>query len=159
MGGARRFVSFFISPRRGETVSGSERSEGARALGDTLQTFMSQRPQKLIERARSMRRKPSPGERALWSQLCGRGGGIAFRRQHPIGHYIVDFACLKAKIVIEIDGVWFHMDRGDYDAVRSQHLESEGFLVLRYDHSDVVERAIEIGSDIFELCQRRIEGS
>lgn len=120
-------------------------------------TRMPKRPVILIERARKMRRAPSPGEKALWGELRGRGNGkLVFRKQHLVCGYIVDFACVLAKVVIEVDSVWFHMDKGDYDAKRQQDLEKAGYLVLRYWHSDVMERTTEIGSDIVELCRKRI---
>ena len=104
-----------------------------------------------------MRRSPTPGERALWSQLSGRGPThTVFRRQHLIGDYIVDFVCVRAKVIIEVDGLWFHMDRGAQDASRQNDLESQGYLVLRYSHSEVMENAVSIGSDVVELCRERI---
>jgi very-short-patch-repair endonuclease len=57
--------------------------------------------------------------------------GFKFRRQHPIGPYVADFACPEAKLVIEIDGPW-HEHRVAQDAVRTEHLKAFGYEVVRF---------------------------
>ena len=73
-------------------------------------------------------------EGLLWSRL--RSSSPRFRRQEPIGPYIVDFACMKRKLVIEIDGE-SHVDRLGYDLKRRHYLESLGFQVLKFDSRQV----------------------
>ncbi len=102
------------------------------------------------ELARALRSKPTEAERALWQHLRRRRiSGHRFRRQHPLGPYIVDFVCLEAQLVIEVDGSQ-HVDQQVDDAVRTQWLESRGFRVLRFWNNQVlgelaaVEQAIQI---------------
>lgn len=86
-------------------------------------------------RARKLRGNPTDAERFLWRHLRLRQiGGHKFRRQRPVGPYIVDFVCLEKALVIEVDGGQ-HSDRRSYDARRNAWLEKEGFRVLRFwDH-------------------------
>ncbi|MQG33656.1 MAG: endonuclease domain-containing protein [SAR202 cluster bacterium] len=85
-----------------------------------------------IFRARNLRKNPTDAERLLWSHLRDRQlGGDRFRRQHPIGKYIVDFVCLKRALVVELDGGQ-HSDSRQYDADRTAHLDRRGFKVIRF---------------------------
>ena len=61
-----------------------------------------------------------------------------FKRQEPIGPYIVDFVCYDARLVVELDGGQ-HADQLDYDAKRTSWLESQGFAVLRFWNNEVTE--------------------
>ena len=86
----------------------------------------------LLLRARDMRRQASEAERTLWKYLRGhRLNGYKFRRQVIIDPYIVDFACLDAKLIIEVDGGQ-HVDQMTYDERRTARLESMGYRVLRF---------------------------
>lgn len=63
----------------------------------------------LIDRARDLRRQQTPAEAKLWAHLCSRQfAGLEFRRQRPIGPYIVDFYCAAWRLAVEIDGDSFH---------------------------------------------------
>ena len=57
--------------------------------------------------------------------------GFKFRRQEPIGRYIADFVCFKARLIVELDGSQ-HLDQSEHDAVRDAWLQSQGFVVLRF---------------------------
>lgn len=84
-----------------------------------------------------MRREPTDAERKLWGMLRNAQlGGRRFRRQHPIPPYIVDFACIEAGLVVEMDGGQ-HADSA-YDAVRDRHLRSLGWQVLRFWNNEVL---------------------
>lgn len=63
--------------------------------------------------------------------------GHRFRRQAPIGRYIVDFVCFERKLVVEVDGGQ-HADNVDEDTIRTHWLEGEGFRVVRFWNSDVL---------------------
>jgi len=63
--------------------------------------------------------------------------GLSFRRQHPIGRYIVDFVCLEKHLIIEIDGGQHDIER-DKDEVRTKWLVSEGYRVLRFWNNEVL---------------------
>ena len=73
-------------------------------------------------------------EQQLWARIRGRKlEGWKFRRQHPIGEYIVDFACPAARLVVELDGYSHGFDeRINYDESRQRWLESQGYKVLRF---------------------------
>jgi len=79
-------------------------------------------------------------EKQLWRRLRSeRLEGFKFRRQHPLGRYVLDFFCEKAKLVIEIDGSQ-HADMVDVDLVRTRWLESRGCRVLRFWNNDVLQK-------------------
>ena len=89
-------------------------------------------------RARKLRREATDAERLLWHQLRSRGlCGWKFRRQYIIGWYIVDFVCLSARLVVEVDGGQ-HADDEAYDERRTACLERLGFRVLRFWCGDVL---------------------
>jgi very-short-patch-repair endonuclease len=78
-----------------------------------------------------LRRDASPPERVLWSRLrAGRFFGVKFKRQHPIGPYVVDFYCSGAALVIEVDGR-VHEDRGEQDAARNAWMRERRLRVMR----------------------------
>jgi very-short-patch-repair endonuclease len=90
--------------------------------------------------ARRMRHSPTDAEMRLWGNTrAGRLTGYKFRRQQPIGCYIVDFVCFEERLVIEMDGGQ-HLDAQFSDAVRTEWLESQGFRVLRFWNDDVLLR-------------------
>jgi very-short-patch-repair endonuclease len=70
-------------------------------------------------------------ERRLWSRLRMEQLGVKFRRQHPVGSYIADFACLLPKLVVELDGSQ-HQAQEDYDRQRDAFFRAQGFDVLRF---------------------------
>ena len=90
--------------------------------------------------ARNLRRNESDAERKLWSKLRSRQfENLKFRRQHPIGKYIVDFVSIEKKIVIEVDGGHHNEQHNvENDKQRTDWLESEGFCVIRFWNSDVL---------------------
>jgi len=92
----------------------------------------------LKEYARANRKSPTPAETKLWQELRGHKLGAQFRRQHAIGHFIVDFVCLAAWLVIEVDGS-IHNEAGqaEYDGGRTHELQECGFLVVRFTNDEV----------------------
>ena len=96
---------------------------------------------RLLTHARAMRRDPTPAEELLWWRLRGDELGFHFRRQHPIGPYIADFACLRARLVVETDGD-SHEDP-QRDARRDRWLADRGWRVIRFDDSEVKEHLEE----------------
>ena len=93
----------------------------------------------VIDRARGLRRRSPPPERILWSILRGRRlGGLKFRRQEPIGPYVVDFCCRERKLVVELDGM-SHDDKQQHDELRARWLEEQGYRILRVTNWDVNE--------------------
>lgn len=88
--------------------------------------------------ARWLRRDATDVERLLWRALRERVVAWKFRRQHPIGRRIADFACPERKLVIELDGGQ-HGDREFVDLVRSDELARYGYRVIRFWNTDVLE--------------------
>jgi very-short-patch-repair endonuclease len=102
--------------------------------------------------ARSLRREATPPEKVLWSLLrAGQIGGLKFRRQQPIGPFVVDFYCHKAKLVIELDGM-SHRDRAEYDARRTRYLENLGLDVFRVTNDDIREDSEAVARGIAQAA-------
>lgn len=94
-----------------------------------------------VPQARSFRKRQTDAEARLWSELRNREPlGFKFRRQHPLGHRIVDFYCAEAKLAIELDGSghFYDLKRED-DLDREIELYERGVRVLRFSNSDVFE--------------------
>jgi very-short-patch-repair endonuclease len=91
-------------------------------------------------RARSLRRDSTDAERTIWNAVgAHRIGGTSFRRQTPIGPYIVDFVCHDANLVIEIDGgQHFEPKHIKREARRDAFLSAKGYQVLRFNNHDVM---------------------
>jgi very-short-patch-repair endonuclease len=81
--------------------------------------------------ARILRRAMTDSERRLWFRLRMEQLGVKFRRQHPVGNYIADFACLDPKLIVELDG-FQHVEQQDYDERRDAFFRGQGFVVLRF---------------------------
>ena len=81
--------------------------------------------------AHTLRSAVTDGERRLWSRLRGEQLGVKFRRQHPLGSYVADFACLEPRLIVELDGSQ-HADQAGYDARRDAFFQAQGFAVLRF---------------------------
>jgi len=96
-------------------------------------------PEPTREAARHLRKHMTPAERALWQRLRrNQLDGWHFRRQHPVGGFIVDFFCAKAKLVVEVDGP-IHQSQRAYDAERTQLLESlKDYRVIRFTNDEVL---------------------
>ncbi len=94
-----------------------------------------------IKRARRLRRESTFPERLLWSKLrSGQLSGLKFRRQHPVGPYIADFACFELDLLIELDGDTHGTDAQiRLDASRTVFLEQEGWHVIRFWNADVMD--------------------
>src|SRR4051812_2783846 len=93
----------------------------------------------LIAFAKKLRTDSTDAERLLWSRLrAKRFFGSKWKRQHPMGNYIVDFICFEMQIVVELDGSQ-HATACDEDATRDAWLQSEGFAVLRFWNNEVFE--------------------
>jgi very-short-patch-repair endonuclease len=91
-----------------------------------------------ISLARQLRRAETDAERTLWLQLRDRRlGGWKFRRQAPVGPYVLDFLCADGRLIVELDGGQ-HAERCVEDRQRTRTLEAMGYLVLRFWNTDVL---------------------
>jgi very-short-patch-repair endonuclease len=101
---------------------------------------------------RENRKLPTPAEKVLWDVLRRHNlNGAKFRRQHPIGRFVVDFYCAKAALVVELDGPIHELQR-EADAERQAWLEAEGLTVLRFKNDDVLDGL----NLVLEAIQKRI---
>jgi very-short-patch-repair endonuclease len=110
------------------------------------------------KRARQLRGAQTPAEQKLWTrlrrkQLCG----LRFRRQHPIGRFIVDFCCLAHRLVIEIDGP-SHGAQIDDDEMRTTWLETQGYRVIRFTNQQVNQRIDDVLAEIARQCDISTQG-
>jgi very-short-patch-repair endonuclease len=105
--------------------------------------------------ARYLRRQMTRAESVLWQRLRDRQlGGLKFRRQHPIGGYILDFYCAAASLAIEVDGP-VHARQSEADANRDALLAERGIQVLRVSNVDVLERLEETAERIAKTALDR----
>ena len=106
--------------------------------------------QATIARARSLRSNLTDAENYLWRHLRFRQiSGHKFRRQRPIGPYIVDFVCLEQKLIIELDGGQ-HNENQASDVKRDTWLRSEGYEILRFWNDDVLTKLNGVKDVIFQ---------
>jgi len=105
------------------------------------------------ERARHLRRQATDAERRLWSALRDRRlSGYRFRRQFPIGPFIVDFACTRHQLIVEADGGQ-HAD-SETDRKPTAFLEAEGWRVLRFWNNDVLANTSGVVETILKELQK-----
>jgi very-short-patch-repair endonuclease len=90
--------------------------------------------------ARGLRREETDAEKALWARLRGRkAAGLKFRRQFPIVGRVADFACVEARLVLELDGAIHDLpDVQERDLRRSEAIEADGWLILRFTNRQVL---------------------
>ncbi|MGB8366344.1 MAG: endonuclease domain-containing protein [Rhizomicrobium sp.] len=104
--------------------------------------------------AKELRRKLTNAEAILWSRLR-RHPTHKFRRQHPIGRYIADFACVEARVVIEVDGATHSSEAElDHDHVRAAYMKRQGWRTVRVLNDDVY-RCL---NDVLDWIESEIKG-
>jgi len=104
---------------------------------------------RMTGRARRLRNNATDAEMLLWRGLRGKQmAGHKFRRQYPVAPYIVDFVCLDAKLVVELDGGQ-HSEQLAYDGRRDAYIRSCGFRVLRYWNDQVMTEMQAVLEDIY----------
>lgn len=105
------------------------------------------------DKARHLRSSPTDAERVLWRHIRVRQvGDHKFRRQQPLGPYIVDFACLEKRLIIELDGGQ-HSSQTTYDSQRTAWLKSQGFQILRFWNNQVFEEIEAVKEVIRETLE------
>ena len=88
--------------------------------------------------ARNLRKNQTPQEQKLWRFIRNNQLGVKFKRQYPIGDYIVDFICREKWLIIELDGSQHNEDNNIInDEIRTKYLESRGFKVIRFWNNDI----------------------
>ena len=108
-------------------------------------------------RARRLRRQMSLPECILWTALRGREPGRpVFRRQHPVGPYVLDFYCAPARLAVEVDGAWHGFgDQPARDARRDAYLRHQGIRVVRIPASEILEDATLIADGLVRIAAGR----
>jgi very-short-patch-repair endonuclease len=104
--------------------------------------------------ARKLRNNATDAEMKLWSALKNRKlSGFKFRRQAPIGKYVVDFVCHEKSLVVEADGGQ-HMEYSDVDAQRTRWLELQGFRVIRFWNDQVLKETNAVLDEILRVLHQ-----
>jgi very-short-patch-repair endonuclease len=134
------------SPR--DRLGSSSPCKGEDRWGSAASRFA--RPPEATSRARRLRRDATKAEKKLWYLLQrGQMAGLSFRRQHPLGKYIIDFYCSPLKLAIEVDGGQHNeLSRQAHDERRSQWLRGKGVTVLRFWNNDVLQNIEGVWDEI-----------
>ncbi len=104
---------------------------------------------KLLVKARYLRKAGTDAEKILWGELRNENLGVKFRRQHPIGRFILDFYAPKIRLAIELDGKQ-HKEMRDYDKLRAKYLKSKKITLLRFWNFEVEN---DLGKVVNEIKQ------
>ena len=106
--------------------------------------------------AKRLRREMTPPEIALWLALRRNEAGLRFRKQHAARDYVLDFYCVPARLVIEVDGeAHARGDRSERDAARDGWLAAQGLEVLRYPARDVLSNVDDVACQIIAIALER----
>jgi very-short-patch-repair endonuclease len=108
------------------------------------------------DHARELRNNSTRQERWLWQVLSQlKAEGLRFRRQQPIGPYIVDFFCPSRKLIVELDGAQHHLpETVSYDEVRTLWLQTRGYTVLRFANADALKERHVVIDRILEEAKK-----
>ncbi len=90
----------------------------------------------------------------MWQHLRNRRlFGLKFRRQHPLGRFILDFFCHKHLLVVEVDG-GIHEFQSEHDEMRTEWLQQQGYRVVRFKNEDVISNIDGVLTEIAKVCGR-----
>ncbi len=119
--------------------------------------FFHNAPSGIFINSKALRKPLTPAEKVLWQLLRNRKvKGFKFRRQHPIAHYIADFYCHEALLVIELDGaIHERKDVKIKDKLKQDYLESTGITVLRFKNEELFEDINPVLQKIQAYLQRK----
>ncbi len=130
--------------------------EGDRAEGVVEGQMAKSTTGRTVRQARRLRREMTLPEVLLWQILRMKPEGIKFRRQHPIGPYILDFYCPAANLAIEIDGIVHDMGRQpEYDARRDDFLVEQNIETLRIAAKDVLDNPEDVVDKIVRYVETK----
>ena len=88
-------------------------------------------------------------EKSLWFNLRNNRMGVKFKRQVPMGPFIVDFVCMEKRLIIEVDGGQ-HQSNQDYDHIRTKYLNTIGFKVIRFWNNQVLQELMLVLASIYD---------
>lgn len=107
----------------------------------------------LTKRAKALRKNLTETEKFLWYVLQRKNiNGLKFRKQQPIGKYIVDFVCFSIKLIVGVDGGQHAEEQKKYDEKRDLWLKSQGFKVLRFWNTEIIENREGVITEIIKYC-------
>ena len=133
------------SPLEGESARQGRSPQSSR-WGEIKRSYT----QQTLERARTLRQDRTDAEGLLWHYLCNKQlDGYNFRRQQPIGPYVVDFACMSRKLVIELDGGQ-HAEQHNYDKKREDYLRGKGYRILRFWNDEVFQNCMDVLEAVYQ---------
>jgi len=110
----------------------------------------------ITEFRENLKKNPTQAEKLIWEYLRNKKTGHKIRRQHVIDTFIVDFVCLKKKVVIEIDGE-IHLQHQEYDLLRTNTLNEKGYLVIRFTNAEVLASPVIVVEKIKEVLNSRVD--
>ena len=118
----------------------------------------------IFTNAKHLRKNMTDAETILWVHLKRGINGIKFRRQHPIGLYIADFYCHKAKLIIEVDGsIHNNEDVKESDELRQKELENWGYTIIRFTNKIILECSekviLEISNIVNSIIQNQLRST
>jgi len=112
----------------------------------------------IFENAKLLRNNMTAAEKILWMHLKNNINGFKIRRQHPIGNYITDFFCHKAKLIIEIDGSVHNNEEVKVnDEIRQKDLENLGYTIIRYTNDQIFNQIEDVLNNISEIVNNIIQ--
>ena len=113
-------------------------------LGEPMRKTIRGTSRELEQTARDMRREPTHAEEVLWGALQKKQvAGLKFRRQHPVGRFVLDFYCPSHRLVVEVDGE-VHDSQQERDTERTRILETHGYRVLRFRNHQVLRELPDV---------------
>ena len=140
------------SARRGALAPSSRWGEAQRT-DSTWKDIQHSYSKKTLEQAKALRQRQTDAEGLLWHYLRNKQfGGFKFRRQQPIGPYIVDFACMPEKLLVELDGGQ-HAERAAHDQRRDSFLRAKGYRMLRFWNNEVFENCLGVLERVYEALR------
>ena len=133
-------------------------ADGAKAIHRGILGLVAHTSERLRRFARGMRREPTRAESRIWGWLRARRfSEWKFRRQHPIGRYIVDFYSAELKLAIELDGSHHAAEwMIDHESERTRELRSRGIEVLRIPNEMLIRDSESVGESIKTAIERRV---
>ncbi len=111
-----------------------------------------------LQKARKLRHNMTEAERKLWSLIRDKQLSVHFRRQVPVGPYIVDFLSRKVKLIVELDGSQHYEKKSlIYDSKRDEYLRKRGFMVIRFNDRELLSNNDSVREVIYQHIQKRFE--
>ncbi len=107
-------------------------------------------------KAKTLRKNMTVAEKKFWSLVRANKLGVHFRRQVPFGSYIVDFLCMEAKLVVELDGAQhYEPEAKEYDKHRDEYLQSNEFTVMRFTNKEFLTNTDGVMQYIWEFVKKK----